>query len=191
MQADRDIAGNAGEARAVLRDAQRLHSAEEVSAAYDHMARDIEAALSELTPVILVVMVGGMIPAVQLLQRLEMPLEIDYIHATRYREGLNGHALEWRIRPRDGLRGRHVLVVDDILDEGHTLRAIVSALRELGAASVYSAVLVDKIHDRRVAGMQADFSGLKVPDRYVFGCGMDYKSWFRQLPAIYAVASES
>jgi len=191
MSADSGIAGNASEAREVLRTATLLHSAEEVSAAYDHMARDIERALGKLNPVILVVMVGGMIPAAQLLHRLEMPLEIDYIHATRYRDGLNGHALEWRIRPSDTLRGRNVLVVDDILDEGHTLRAIVSALHELGAASVFSAVLVDKIHERRVAGMQADFSGLKVPDRYVFGCGMDYKSWFRQLPAIYAVASES
>ena len=89
------------------------------------------------------------------------------------------------------MRGRHVLVVDDILDEGHTLGAIMDTLRELETASVQSAVLVDKIHDRRVEGVQADFFQLQVPDRYVFGCGMDYKGWYRQLPAIYAVADEN
>ena len=184
------IASHAAEAREVLRSAQKLHDAQQVSEAYDQMARDIEQRLGDLNPVILAVMVGGMIPAAQLLHRLEMPLEIDYIHATRYRSGLAGHDLEWRIRPNDNLKDRHVLVVDDILDEGHTLGAIMATVRELGTASVHSAVLVDKVHERRVAGMQADFSRLKVPDRYVFGCGMDYKGWFRQLPAIYAVAAE-
>ncbi len=179
---------NVAAAREMLSCADRLYTAGDVSAAYDHMAREIESSLGDLNPVILAVMVGGMIPAAQLLHRLEMPLEIDYIHATRYRSGLEGHALEWRIRPQDYLRGRHVLVVDDILDEGHTLKAIISGLKELGTASVYSAVLLDKEHDRRVSDLRADFSGLRVPDRYVFGCGMDYKGWFRQLPAIYAVA---
>jgi hypoxanthine phosphoribosyltransferase len=177
------------EAREVLRYADILHDALQVSAAYDQMARDIEQQLGDLNPVVLAVMVGGMIPAAQLLHRLEMPLEIDYIHATRYRSGLQGHELEWRIRPKDELRGRHVLVVDDILDEGHTLGAIMTTLRELETASVRSAVLVNKVHDRRVEGVQADFSQLQVPDRYVFGCGMDYKGWYRQLPAIYAVAN--
>jgi len=176
------------EAREVLRHAQRLHTADAVSAACDGMARGIEDRLGDRNPVILAVMVGGMLPAAKLLQRLAMPLEIDYIHATRYRSGLDGHTLDWRVRPRDYLRGRHVLVVDDILDEGHTLHAIITALQVLGCAEVYSAVLVEKVHQRRVAGMVADFTGLKVPDRYVFGCGMDYKGWFRQLPAIYAVA---
>lgn len=178
----------ADEAREVLRCADKLYDAVQVSRGYDQMARDIEDQLGDSNPVILAVMVGGMIPAAQLLHRLQMPLEIDYIHATRYRSGLHGHDLEWRIRPKDDLRARHVLVVDDILDEGHTLGAIMATLRELETASVRSAVLVDKVHERRVKGVQADFSQLQVPDRYVFGCGMDYKGWYRQLPAIYAVA---
>ncbi len=185
------IISAAAEAREVLRNAQQLYTAHDVSIAYDHLARDLERQLGDLHPVILVVMVGGMIPAAQLLHRLEMPLEIDYIHATRYRDGLDGHDLEWRVRPQASLQNRHVLVIDDILDEGHTLHAITTALSELGPASVRSAVLVDKVHERRVSGMQADFSSLKVPDRYVFGCGMDYKGWFRQLPAIYGVIPKS
>lgn len=80
-----------------------------------------------------------------------------------------------------------MLVIDDIFDEGDTLKAIVAEVRRQGAAAVYSAVLVNKRHDRKAAGLTVDFVGLEVPDRYVFGCGMDYKEYWRNLPAIYAV----
>ena len=112
---------------------------------------------------------------------------MDYLHATRYRGEAGGDKLTWHARPRAPMTARHVLVVDDIHDEGPTLQAIVEYCREQGAASVVSAVLVEKRHDRRVAGAHADIIGLEVEDRYIFGFGMDYRGGLRHLPEIYAL----
>ena len=117
---------------------------------------------------------------------MRFPLQVGYLHATRYRSGIRGGAIDWIAPPRPEVAGRTVLVIDDIFDEGDTLKAILEEVRRRGAAAVYSAVLVNKRHHRKVPGLQVDFIGLEVPDRYVFGCGMDYKEYWRQLPAIYA-----
>ncbi|HJV24888.1 MAG TPA: hypoxanthine-guanine phosphoribosyltransferase [Aromatoleum sp.] len=159
-----------------------------VEAALKHMAADITAQFADRNPLIYVVMNGGMILAGQLLPRLPFPLEVAYLHATRYGHALKGTDLDWRMRPTQDLRGRTVLVLDDILDEGHTLLAILDYLKNEGAADVRSAVLTHKIHDRKAyPGMRADFTGLDVPDRFLFGCGMDYKGYWRNAPGIYAV----
>ena len=124
----------------------------------------------------------------ELLPRLAFPLEVAYLHATRYGHALQGNLLDWRVRPTQDLRGRTVLVLDDILDEGHTLAAIVDHLKAEGAASVHTAVLVHKEHDRKATpGMRADVTGLDIPDRFLFGCGMDYKGYWRNAPGIYAL----
>jgi len=141
----------------------------------------------DTNPALLSKWTGAMIPATWLVQRLDFPLELDYVHATRYQGGTVGAELDWLVRPRAQLRGRCVLVVDDILDEGVTLAAIVEYCRAAGARAVYSCVLVQKRHERPRALHEADFTGLTVDDRYVFGCGMDYHGYLRNLPAIYAV----
>jgi hypoxanthine phosphoribosyltransferase len=181
---------DAQRAAQVLAQADCVLSHDQVSAAYDKLAVDIQNVLGDSSPIILACMVGGLIPTGGLLARMDMALEVDYLHATRYRGGLNGHDIQWRVTPSASLRGRDVLLVDDILDEGYTLAATIYAVRTAGAASVRSAVLVEKAHDRRVPDLVADFVGAQVPDRYVFGCGMDYMGWHRQLPAIYAVAEQ-
>jgi hypoxanthine phosphoribosyltransferase len=177
----------AEQARAAYTQADELYSPTQVNAALDRMAAAITAELGELDPIVICVMTGGLIPAGHLLTRLEFPLHIDYLHATRYRGATRGGELHWITRPSLPLAGRTVLVIDDILDEGLTLKAILEYLRDQGAASVYSAVLVKKLHDRRVEDISADFIGLDVEDRYVFGCGMDYHGYHRNLPGIYAV----
>ena len=121
------------------------------------------------------------------MSRLEFPVELDYVHATRYRGDVRGRTLEWLAHPSSDFKGRSVLIVDDILDEGITLAAIVAHCRELGAREICCAVLVDKQLGRPRALARADFTGLTVEDRYVFGCGMDYRGYFRNLPAIYAL----
>ena len=175
------------QARQVLQEADELYSAAEVAAAYDDLARRIGERLGADNPLFLCVLTGGIIPAGQLLTRLEFPLEVDYLHATRYRGETRGRDLQWLARPQTPLHGRVVVVVDDILDEGHTLASILEYCRQEGAAAVYSVVLVEKHHDRRVPGLAADFHGLDVEDRYVFGQGMDYKGYHRNLPGIHAV----
>lgn len=171
----------------VYQQCDQLYSPEEVERACDRLAAEITQAMSSMHPLVLCVMNGGLIPTGKLLTRMDFPLQQEYIHATRYRGNTSGSTeIEWKIRPGSSLRGRNVLLIDDIHDEGLTLEAIRHACLEMGAARVYTAVLVNKVHDRK-NGTAADFSGLDVPDRYVFGCGMDYKSYWRNAPGIYAV----
>lgn len=169
-------------------EADCLADAAAVDAALDSMAADITARLADSNPLVYVVMNGGLILAGRILPRLPFPLEVAYLHATRYGHALKGTALDWRVRPTQDLRGRSVLVLDDILDEGHTLLAIIEHLKAEGAREVLSAVLVHKVHERKAyPGMRADFTGLDIADRFLFGCGMDYKGYWRNAPGIYAV----
>lgn len=178
------------EARQVLDQADCLHDARAVQDAYDRLADDIVRDFAELNPLILCVMTGGLVPTGELIKRLGFGFELDYLHATRYRSSTSGGGLVWKRQPDAGrIEGRHVLVIDDILDEGHTLVAIRSALEGFAPSSLKVAVLAEKIHDRRAPSAHAEYIGLEIGDRYVFGCGMDYKEYWRQLPAIYAVKS--
>jgi hypoxanthine phosphoribosyltransferase len=177
------------EAQTVLQNADCLFDAGTVNAAYDRMARAIRAEYAALNPVVLCVMIGGLIPTVELIKRLNFPFELDYLHASRYRGETTGSSLVWKVEPGTVLKDRNVLIIDDILDEGHTLLAIQRAVLAQGPASLKTAVLSEKRHQRKAPGVAAQFIGLQVPDRYVFGCGMDYKEYFRQLPGIYAVGA--
>lgn len=164
-----------------------LFSKAQIDAMYDRMAGEITEAIAALDPVILCVMMGGFVPAAEIVKRLEFPFEFDYLHATRYRGETEGGELVWKVSPGMPLQDRNVLVIDDILDEGHTLQAILDALKGQEAESVRTAILFQKDHDRRDPAMKPDFLGGIVEDRYVFGAGMDYKGYFRQLPAVYAI----
>lgn len=171
----------------ILSIADCLRTEEQVEAAIDSIADAISVKLSESAPLVLCVMNGGLIITGKLLPRLQFPLETDYLHATRYGHQLSGDSVRWLARPTTTLQGRTVLIVDDILDEGFTLAAIRDFCLSEGAREVYTAVLVDKIHDRPRADISADFIGMRVEDRFLFGCGMDYKGFWRNLPALYAI----
>lgn len=166
-----------------------LHCEVEVENALDQMALEISDQLREKDPILLCVMNGGLITTGKLATRLDFPLQIDYLHATRYRGETTGADLQWLKHPSLDLKGRVVLVIDDILDEGATLDAIVSYCSDNGAAEVFTAVLTDKQHDRKLTTLRADFVGLKIPDEYVFGYGLDYKGYFRNAAGIYAIDS--
>ena len=172
---------------AISTNAVCLHGPEAVQRALDRMAEAITAELGDSFPVILCVLTGGIIPTGHIMTRLSFPLETDYLHATRYRGETSGEEVHWLSKPGTSLQGRTVLIIDDILDEGHTLAQVLEFCREEGAREVYTAVLIEKLHDRRVPGVAADFIGLQVDDRYVFGFGMDYKHYLRNLNGIYAL----
>ena len=169
--------------------AELLVSGEEMERILDRLAKSITAVLAELDPLVLCVMKGAVIAVGRLLPRLAFPLGLDYVHATRYRDTTSGGSLQWLHRPAAAVRGRHVLVVDDILDAGITLEAIVRACREDGALSVHTAVLVEKAC-KRASDFNADFVGVRLPDRYLYGYGLDYKGYFRNADGVYAVADE-
>ncbi len=167
--------------------ARRIASAEEVEQALARMAEEIGAVLRDASPVVLAVMQGGAFAAVGLCRHFRFPYEFDYVHVSSYGHALEGGALEWHVRPRAALEGRAVLVVDDVLDRGTTLAALSAALRDIGVARLCTAVLVVKQPAKPVERPPVDFVGLRAGDAYLFGCGMDYKGFWRGLPELYAV----
>ena len=171
----------------VFAHADLLYTAAEVDSALDKMAEAINLKLGTEYPIIICPMIGGVVVTGQLLIRLTFPLEVDYIHATRYRDETTGKDLQWLRKPQPNITGRTVLILDDILDIGITLEQIFQACEEAGAGRIYTAVLVEKQINKPRGLEHADFTGLTVPDRYVFGYGMDYKGFLRNCSGIYAV----
>lgn len=157
-----------------------------VGAAITRLAGEIAFKLQDTSPLVLTVMNGGLYFAGQLLPQLGFPLETDYLQASRYNGETVGQDVKWGRAPTDKVNGRIVLLLDDILDEGHTLVAIREKCLALGALEVKVAVLVEKTLDK-AKPIKADFIGLQVPNRYVFGCGMDVYGWWRNLPEIRAL----
>jgi hypoxanthine phosphoribosyltransferase len=174
------------EARRLLAEADLIVPADAVAAAIARLAGAITLRLQDADPLVLTVMGGGLVFAGQLLPLLAFPLTVDYLHASRYGDVTRGGELAWLAEPRSAVAGRVVLVLDDILDEGITLAAIKARLLAQGARECLVAVLSEKElgHEKPV---RADFVGLRLPNRYVFGCGMDVKGAWRNLPAIYAL----
>jgi hypoxanthine phosphoribosyltransferase len=170
----------------ILRAAEEVCSAECAAREVARLADEITERLGKREPLVLAVMRGSVLFAGQLLPQLRFPLYFDYLDVTRYRESTVGGEIAWRVSPGTDVAGRVVLVLDDILDEGHTLAAIRGKLLGAGATQFYCAVFADK-QTGRPKPVRADFVGITVPNRYVFGFGMDVHGWWRNLPAVYAL----
>lgn len=173
------------QAESLLASAELIYDAAACQAAVEQTAAAISRDLGGHYPLVLPIMGGATVFAGRLLPLLRFPLDFDYIHITRYGDKLQGGAFQWLRQPQN-VAGRHVLIVDDILDEGHTLHAVTEHIRALGAADCRSAVFADK-QIGRSKPVQADYIGLTVPDRYVFGFGMDAAGMWRNLDAVYAL----
>lgn len=174
------------EAESILASADLICSAEEVRDSVSRLARELNAAMRGRNPLVVSVMGGAVVFTGQLLPQLDFPLDFDYVHATRYGDATSGGQLKWVVEPRTAVAGRTVLLLDDILDEGITLAAIRDHLLEAGAGECVTAVFADKDIGRDKP-LHADYVGLTLPNRYVFGFGMDVSGAWRNLPAIYAV----
>jgi len=170
----------------ILNSADLIVSAIEVDAAVARMAADITARLGNAMPLVLSVMGGAVVFTGHILPRLRFPLEFDFLHVTRYGDATRGGDIRWLVKPRTSVVGRTVLVLDDILDEGITLAAIRDGLLADGAKEVLCAVFSDK-NIGRTKPLAADFVGVTLPNRYVFGYGMDVSGAWRNLPEIYAL----
>ncbi len=170
----------------MLDEAELVCSAAEVDRAIGRLAVEISARFRDAYPLVLCVMNGALFFCGKLLPLLRFPLHLDYVHASRYGAEIDGRHVRWKVEPGDTVKGRAVLVLDDVLDAGDTLAAIKAKVAERGAASCHVAVLTDKVTGRPKP-VEPDFVGLRIPDRFVFGCGLDaYGSW-RNLPALYAL----
>lgn len=170
----------------LLEQSELLYTAEMISAAISRVGAEISAQLRDSNPIVLCIVNGGIVFAGQILPHFSFPLQLDYIHASRYQNATVGQSLVWQALPTLDMNERTVLLLDDILDAGITLKAVQDKCFALGAAKVLTAVLVEKKLDQSKP-ITADFVGLSVPDRYVFGYGMDVYGWWRNLPAIYAL----
>ncbi len=174
----------------LLADSQILFDAQTVTKAVDRWAARLNVHLAGnlagQTLITIAVMRGGMLPAAWLIQRLKVPLFQEYVHATRYRSGTQGHELQWIHRPALDLKDQPVLIIDDIFDEGYTLEAIREWCLEEGASQVLTTALVSKQHQRGLSRNWLDYAGMDIPDEYVFGCGMDIYEHWRHLPDIWA-----
>lgn len=171
----------------ILKNSRVLFDRETVDAAVQKMADEINDHYGDEPIIMITVLTGAIIPATWLITKLKMPVQMDFVHATRYRGGLYGAELEYRVPPRLDLKGKNVLIVDDIFDEGHTLAAIKGSVEKREAGTVNMAVLVRKDHDRGLPRDYVKFIGMDVPDVYVFGCGMDaYEEW-RHLDEIWVL----
>jgi hypoxanthine phosphoribosyltransferase len=164
-----------------------LADRKQVEAAVEKMAAAVNAFYGDREIVLLIVMTGAVLPAAWLAAKLKMPLQMDFVHATRYSGQTAGGEIEFRVPPRLNLEGKDVLVVDDIFDIGLTLQMIERYCQTRGARTVNSAVLVRKIHDRETTGEEPAFVGMDIEDRYIFGCGMDIYEHWRHLDEIRAL----
>lgn len=171
--------------------ARLLVPAARVARAWTRLAAGLQPLVDATGCVFIGVMVGGMVPLVEIARRLSGDFVLDYCQLSRYRDARTGGELRWISRPQQPLQGRLVVLVDDIFDEGHTLAELRRHCLEAGATRVVAAVLVRKRHDRPVAGPLPEFVGLEVGDEFVFGCGMDHQGRWRHLPGIYALAGPS
>ncbi len=178
------------EALQVRAGAEKIHDRAAVDRAIRTIAQGIAAHLAEREPIVLTVMTGGMWLTGQLLGYFDFPLQLDYVHLSRYGAATHGGEITWHHRPTKQIAGRDVLLVDDLLDHGVTLQAVIAQCETAGAHSCTTAVLVVKKLARRIGLQHVDFHGLEVDDRYIFGCGMDYKGYWRNIPEILAVAQE-
>lgn len=169
--------------------AEVVVEAEAVTQAIDRTAVRVALELQQANPLVLCVMNGGLVYCGRLLGRLHFPLELGYLHTARYGEYTQGGPLNWLVKPEQSVAGRQVLIVDDVLDNGDTLAAVQRWASSEGAARVWTTVLVRKKAPRNAA-IHIDFTGLECPDRYLFGCGMDYRNYWRNLPAIYALPED-
>ena len=168
--------------------ADLLFSQSETEQAIQRMACEISEEMHALNPLCITVLNGGLVTSGKLLTLLNFPLQSSYIHATRYRNSTNGHDIEWKALPDQPLLNRNILIIDDILDEGVTLQAIINLCVKEGAKTVRTAVLLEKTHNRKAyPDLKADYTGLIVEDRYVFGFGMDYQGYWRNAAGIFAL----
>ncbi len=167
--------------------AECLYKEPQIQTRITQMATQIADDIANAQPIICCVMNGGLPFFSQLLRQWTFPLQCDYLQTSRYGNETQGSDLIWQALPKLSFEQRTVLIVDDILDQGETLQSIINACHTQGASRVLTAVLVEKQHDRKTSTLQADYIGLPVPDRYVFGYGMDYQGYFRNLTNIYAL----
>lgn len=171
----------------VRKNAELLIPEKEINKAIDRLAASINSSIHGEVPIFICIMKGGLILTSELMKRISKPIELDYIHVDRYRKKTHGSNIHWHKEPDVNLKNRHVYLLDDIFDEGITLQELIAYCQNKGASKVVTVVLLRKLLLQKHTNVVPDFIGIDIEDRYVFGCGMDYKGYWRNLHEVYAV----
>src|SRR6202521_1838119 len=171
-----------GSAKAMISSARIAHRVRELGKQISEVYADID------TPLVMVVILkGATVFAADLLRSLSIPAELEFMRAASYGSGTSSSGRLRLAHMVDGpLVGRHVLLVEDIVDSGRTVSAITKRVRHLGPASLRLAALLDR-PARREVEVQIDFTGFVIPDKFVIGYGLDYAGLYRELPGIYSL----
>lgn len=165
--------------------AKQLLSHNDLIQGLQRIARQINQDYQNKNLLCLCVLNGGMVTLGQLLPMIKIPCQLDSVHASRYAGKTSGYQLKWSKYPALSLQNQDVLLIDDILDEGITLYELQNYCRQQGAASVKSAVLINKLHRRKYKNIQANYIACECEDYYIYGFGMDYKEYGRNKDGIY------
>lgn len=170
----------------VLDTASTVCNRRQVNRALNRLAAAINRDYKNTQPVLVVVMKGGMYTMIELAKRLKIEHRWEFIHFSRYQNNCHGGEFSSQYLPQFTIKDQDIIIVDDILDRGQTLLAIKQQFVEQGAASVASLVLAEKQIDGKCS-TSAEYIGLKVPNKFLIGCGLDYCGYFRNLPQIIAI----
>ncbi|MFK8027684.1 MAG: hypoxanthine-guanine phosphoribosyltransferase [Gammaproteobacteria bacterium] len=176
------------ELQAVKENSDLIFSASQIKSAIENMGFALEEKINGKNAILVCVMNGGIITTSDLLRSMDCDVRLDYLQVARYRDKTVGGSLHWLKEPQLSLEDQTVVLVDDIYDEGYTMEELVSYCKKHGAKEVITTVLLLKKKSTPQVGRKPDIFGLEVTDRYVYGYGMDYKGYLRNVPAIYAIS---
>lgn len=161
-------------------------SAEEIRARVQELGRELTAAYRGKNPVVVGILKGSFIFLADLVREMDFEVEIDFVQTSSYREGMSPGALELLMGPSIQPSGRHVLLVEDLLDTGVTCSFVQNLFLTKNPASFALCALVDK-KERREAAIKADYVGFDLERGFIVGFGTDYAEAGRNLPGIYVL----
>ena len=167
-----------------------LFTRDEIAATVNRLAAEIRRDYLTKHPILIAVLKGSFMFLADLIRRLDFPLEVEFVRLSSYGRGKESSGkIKLAQRPQAKVKGRHVLVIEDIIDTGLTAGFLLDYLGQKKPASLKLCVLTDK-PARRQTPVNIDYRGLTVPDKFIVGYGLDWDERFRHLPDIYVMENE-
>ncbi|AMB93850.1 hypoxanthine phosphoribosyltransferase [Aerococcus sanguinicola] len=167
-----------------------LLSQEEIAETVDRLGQELTEDYRGKNPLVIGILKGSVVFMTDLVRRMDCPLEMDFMSVSSYGSGTESSGQVKILKDLDqSVEGRHILIVEDIIDTGRTLKKVCELMAHRKAASVKVCALLNK-PERRVVDMTCDYTGRDVPDEFVVGYGLDYNEKYRALPYIGILKAE-
>ena len=170
--------------------AEVLVTKEEIKTVTEKLGKQLTLDYQDKTPIVIGLLKGAVYFMADLVREMDCPLETEFMDVSSYHGGTASTGEITIVRDiASSVEGRHVLLVEDIIDTGRTLKEVVRLLTERGAASIKIVTLLDK-KEARVVDIEADYVGVEIPIKFVVGFGLDYKELYRNIPYIGVLKEE-